>query len=275
MRRAGQSALKAKPSKPLRTCVFCGSSRHITKQHILPNQLRRFLPRNFDSHGKVLTNINLATPGVAVMAPDISEHQGHLGTRKIRRVCQTCNSGWLRSAEEAGLDVLRPLILGEAPVFTAHDQRVAALVSSTIFTMIDLDDIPTSAVSESERHFIYEHRKPPANWHLFAGRINDPNWQFRYRHHGLTVSRVAAIRPPRPNTQISTVTLGNLLLHVVSNFTGALNIDVIEYARTLGVRELNGIADFQWRLLPVLRGKDVDTVCDRLFRTLLSAALQT
>jgi hypothetical protein len=100
---------------PARSCVFCGATSNLTREHVLPDWLTEI-------------GLDLAS----------SEHQfGRLNrvprqwssrpfTTKVKMVCATCNNGWLSVLEGAAKPVLKPLIRGESRRLHDDDQALIA-----------------------------------------------------------------------------------------------------------------------------------------------------
>lgn len=100
---------------PSRSCVFCGSTSNLTREHVLPDWL---------------TEIGLG--------PTPSEHRfGRLNrvprpwparpfTTTVKMVCAACNNGWLSALEGAAKPVLKPLIRGDSRHLSDDDQILIA-----------------------------------------------------------------------------------------------------------------------------------------------------
>jgi len=253
-------------SKPRTICVFCGSDQNITKQHVLPNRLRRILPRIGSEHTVSVYKFE-RTPDQTNVRYIPRLKQGHLGTRKIRVVCDGCNSGWIKRAEEKVFPALQELVTGETPQLTAEQSDDLALLACTIFTMIDLTDRESSAISQAERSHIYNERSPPRDWHLYIGRANSLAWHMRYRHHAaVSLPQGAFPSGEKSNVQVSTATIGKLLLHVVSCQDRPVIANSPGYANILGLAELGSGKPIDVAGLPELDAKRIDNVAERLVR---------
>ena len=142
----------------------------MTKQHVLPNRLRRILPRIHKSHVQTVSSA-LRVKGVVTSPPSMQRtHQGDIGTRQIRRVCYPCNAHWLKDGEAAAFKVIEPLIVGRVPTLSVSDQRAIAFIAMTLTTMIELTHPPTASISQHDRAYVMEHGEPPANWFVWLAR---------------------------------------------------------------------------------------------------------
>jgi hypothetical protein len=211
-------------SKP---CIFCGKRGNMTKQHVLPNRLKALVPRVHDATEHTSERLIYDSAGrLAVALPARRVRRGHLGGRQLRIVCQSCNTGWIRAAEEEAFAALCPLILGvdPAPVLQPREQFSVATMAATIFCMIDMLDRPNSAVTHADRLYLSDHSAPPPHWHIFLGRTDSPNWRTRYfRHTGIAVPLGSVPRGEKPNSHAITVGLGCLVLHTVMDQDGPLS----------------------------------------------------
>ena len=238
-------------------CVFCERDHNLTKQHILPDRLKKILPRTSTSHLQSLVVMHHTT-GASTIRPKLLEHQGHMGTRKLRKVCGPCNSGWIRLGEEAAFDLISAWILGEPVDLDADQQSRVSLIASTIFTMVDLDDLDTSAVIQADRSSIFDTKAPPPTWHIFVGRIDASDWEFRFRHHGSKI-----LGDPPGHVHISTVGIGKFLLHLVDT-DGPWSRSPDGYAQEMGLARLNSGHLIRVTNLPQLKGFEVDRIADAL-----------
>lgn len=251
-------------SKQARTaCVFCGDFRKITKQHIIPDRLKRIIDIS-DGNSSSQTLQDIAVYGdTASYYPKFMSHNRPLRSRKLHCVCAKCNNGWLSLAESKGFEVAEALIRGSTARLDVDAQKRIALLAATMFVMVDLDDKRTSAVTQFERTYIFQNKIAPPNWHLFIGRTNCQQWRLRFRHHGLSTVMSENLKNfRRHDTQISTIGMGNLLLHVVSSSSSNIVIDAEKYAedRKILCIPINGIIDFS--KMALLDSRQSDRVAD-------------
>jgi hypothetical protein len=100
-------------------CIFCGGS-GLTKEHLLADWLREIFPRTAkDTH--TFGTIESWTPKPRFVQ---RVKQGHAGSRKVRKVCGPCNSGWIGAIDDAAKQAIVPLIHGQSVVVTpeAHER---------------------------------------------------------------------------------------------------------------------------------------------------------
>lgn len=230
---------------------------------MFPDRLKRIFPREANHSWRqpvIISNVGSA----AVVRPEkLRRMNGHLGTRKFRVVCKGCNTGWMNSAEQAAFEVIEPLILGQPRSLSVEDINAVNLFCGILFSMIDRDHPPTSSVGQEERTYIYEKRQLPEHWYVLIGRTQSPDWTFRFHHvGGMGSPRSAVSFPDRCNTQICTVGLGELVLHVMSAQGWHLfptQAERHQWAFIYGMALTNPEPyPLDWGKLPILSGPHLD-----------------
>ena len=263
--------------KPPGDCIFCGRTGRLSKQHIFPDRLKKLIPRDSDHHFSAPIIIIPARDNAIFIQPKtLKKRNGNIGTRKSRIVCELCNGGWMRTAEEAAFDVITPIILGETPSLSQDDMEKIALFSGIIFSMADTDHPSTSAVSFEERSFMFRNHKLPPNWFLFMARTNSEYWKLRFYHNGAkTRPANSTIEPIRCNFHVCTIGMGNMVLHAVSGADDIWINDPQQYTDVhqmvrIGpsVRPVN-LAD-----LPILDEFEVSELAKALFMRLIEKSVE-
>lgn len=227
-------------SRPAGLCIFCGAIGNLSKQHVLPDRLKKLVPRVTPVHSQELTHVKKAPSGGVLIQPNYRQREGHLGNKRARRVCVSCNTKWMKTAEEAAFEIAQPLILGQwDSSLTLEAQERLALLAAIITTVADLDDPPTAAISQAERSWIFENKSLPEGWSAFVGRVQSDQWTTRWLHWGLALSDTPPLVEPAPcNTQWTTIAMGQLLLQVVS-FRPPLQLHAGAHAAKLGLAAIH------------------------------------
>lgn len=248
-------------SRPTGKCIFCGASGNLTKQHIIPNRLRRLVPRVETDHTQHKMRVDVGGQigtggGAAILGPGtIQQHQGHVGNRRWRRVCRTCNEGWIRVAEEAAFPIITPFILGEKEgKMTRKDQDQVALMIAIMTVMADVDDPPTSGITQEERSFLFQERRPHPYWRLFIGRVSSEEWITRMRHQGgkITLYKGSDICALPEYMQVTTLGMGRFFFHALSG-PDFWRPSLINYAAKFGIAPIfPAFTEINWASLPVL-----------------------
>jgi hypothetical protein len=178
-------------------------------------------PREEQGHTQSLTKINLSSPSGAVIQPELQHHRGPPRARKIRKICATCNSGWMSRLESAAKPTLSALILRKTQCLSQIDQQSLAAWTVMISIVAEYTDIPTQSIPDEQRQYLKDNGVPPDGWNIWIGTYVGDKWRQRYRHLGHVVISKNALNAlsatlPHYNTQFSTFVIGSLLIHAAS-----------------------------------------------------------
>lgn len=111
-----------KRSLPARPCIFCGSRENISQEHVVPNWLRKVIPRVDESHGFTGFSIRRLPDAKSIIyQPGIAFAEGNIANRRVYMVCQRCNNGWMSRLQNELKPILTPLILGTGQTSKACD----------------------------------------------------------------------------------------------------------------------------------------------------------
>ena len=139
-------------------CIFCGGP-GMSKEHLFSDWLRDLFPRSpDDTH-----TLGIADEGPYRLIPQ----QGHSGTKKIRTVCQTCNSGWVSAIDDAAKAVAPPIIRGERVSISPEMQKALATWLCKIAMVGDSRNRARSLVSQPQRNLMMKDRRPPNEWEVW------------------------------------------------------------------------------------------------------------
>jgi len=235
------------------TCIFCGQRGGLTKQHILPDRIKRLVPRITPYHSVRSQRFYYNSDGsVSRIEPSQKIREGHLGNRRFRVVCQTCNNGWMNAAETNAFQYAEPLIVGRPIVLGRAAQDALETLAALILTMVDLTDLSTSTVTEQDRRHIKDTRRIPPGWFLFLGRVSSPEWQTRYLHDAAIILPQGTVpTDQQSNAQITTVAIGKMLLHLAASQSAPILANADRYARLCGFVRLPSSSDINVAELPV------------------------
>lgn len=250
-------------------CVFCGMT-GVTKQHMWPDWLKTILPRSGESHTQFITRFDLRTAGVAIVRPELHFPRGPVGARKIRRVCATCNSGWISRLENDAKPYLSALILNQSIEIDGPAQAAIAAWAALFSIVAEYTDILTMGISHADRYDLMKTGLPPTTWRIGIARYHGSEWRQRYRHHGLQGISTKGAVPPNSqfNTQISTFVIGALLLHTASS---SLSSVTLEFDRINDVGLVNiwppRTDAFTWQSRQLISDTDCNRIADYFLLT--------
>jgi hypothetical protein len=206
-------------SKPQGKCIFCGGH-DLTKEHIWAKWLNPYLPKYIVNH----------TISFETIFPDRLVHEtqlrsGSVQSGRLRRVCRSCNTGWMSNLQEETKPILLPLILGQNS--NLH-RKAQSILSSWIamFAMVAefLDKTETRvAISPEDRLFLKTNLTAPPNMKIWIGYYERDKWPGVWFHATFPISdqshvpRRSLLGVDFPNTQTTTIVIGKLYIHVLSS----------------------------------------------------------
>lgn len=244
-------------------CIFCGGT-GLSKQHVWPRWLATVLDCGAPEHTQVITRLDNVVPGRVTIHPELRREQGDFFSRKIRKVCRRCNSGWMSRLETQARPHLTAMILNHSHTLSANAQgSIAAWVAMTT-VMAEFTDLPTVAIPADERRYLCAHRAPPTDgWRMWLGTYAGEQRTRRYHHYAASAvdRRKLIVLPLVPNYQYSTFVLGSLFIHVGSSNTPDLLVDFTGRTGTLLVQLWPPREErVRWPCPSALSDQDVDFV---------------
>jgi hypothetical protein len=194
----------------------------MTREHIWGDWLKAFVRRDTNKHHFHAQRIH--RPGAAPTSTTTLKAGDPINS-KVRVVCGTCNNTWLSQLQEKAKPLLIPLIRGDRAALGQNGQeRLAAWCAMATMTAEYIDPDPHSiAVPQSERDWLMNHRTAPDGWPVWVGHYKRHKWVPRWAHFTFPMldaedmPKPGDTEPPLPNTQVTTFTVGQLYVHVVSS----------------------------------------------------------
>ena len=173
-----------------RRCVFCGGS-PVTREHVLG----QWIPKAVG-----LTNAVFIV-NVPSTLPDGSTILKRRPSRTVdvicKRVCKSCNVGWMSSIEGSASRLLGPMIQGRPVTLSAEDQMLIARWTMKTAIMVEhLHSIPSPNAPQILRWLIEGGTAPSRLWILLAARSQSGSFiecdhrALRLRSHGPFVHNV-------------------------------------------------------------------------------------
>lgn len=223
-------------------CIYCGKTNPMSKEHIIANWVGNVIEVPYKS--SILLHERFARNDT-LFQKEKPERHSTIINKKLRRVCIKCNTGWMRGLQDDTKPVVGPLIRGD---WHEIDRKKTAIISAwAAMTVMNIDysfyDPP--GVSDSERRFLMENRRPPGNWRIYMGRRTGEQ-SVGILHSSVYVGpkdkSSGTLDTNLRNSQITTVVLGQYVFHALSlppevfgdNTLGYI-LDPIRYGKLLGV----------------------------------------
>jgi hypothetical protein len=151
-----------------RTCVWCGGT-PVTNEDAIPQWI---MERLYSGSGAKMAR--LATVERLSQQPPEMRRTRRVGTQiaLAKRVCATCNNGWMSGMEEAVQPYLKAMMSGiSVPLNGDAQQTVATWATKTAF-MLTYTSRGHPSVHQDQLRWVYEHRIPPAGTGVWLGAYN-------------------------------------------------------------------------------------------------------
>jgi hypothetical protein len=211
---------------PTNRCQFCGNTGGLTKSHIWPDWLNRFLPRTATHHEQEVGKFYTFKPRMQTPAYSLRIRAGHARSRRPRNTCAPCNSGWMSGIESMALPCGSRLIRGLPVIMRPFDQRVVAALFALIATRLEFAGL-YCAVSPQDRDWLRMHREPTTDWRIwiatYAGDRPHDHWSKNYSAQ-LVSEPTDKVDPEHCNVMVATFVMGKLCAHMfyspVKDFQG-------------------------------------------------------
>jgi hypothetical protein len=200
-------------------CIFCGG-RGLTKEHVWPKWLRSVLDPSLATSRHFYQ-----TTGFGRMRT-ITHRPGSIESRRLRIVCERCNTGWMSRLQNNAKSRLLPLVRGQYISLTEADHKILAAWSMMFTMVIEFFDLTTLATPQRERMEFSRIPVPNDSWMVWFGMADDFPWAFH--HYGWLVgkrgdvisfdlSKSPSVILPRCNAQSTTIRVGKLLVLTYSS----------------------------------------------------------
>jgi hypothetical protein len=188
-----------------RTCIFCGAAAG-SREHVFPQWLNDVFGYNATDSGPATWRMTNA--GVQVREFPKTD----VATLVTRRVCHSCNTGWMARLESRAQPVLTPLIERQAvKSISASDAiLIATWGVKTAMTLA------TAAATEVNHWFpaedcaiVRSQDRPPSNYNIFAAALAGPGPAISY---AAAVASVDVSPPNEGDLYTYTIEVGGLVL---------------------------------------------------------------
>jgi hypothetical protein len=162
------------------SCVFCGATGPLTKEHVFPVWLRDLFPdvTEVDNvrHYAELDGSKAST----------DEWGGGAFTSTVRDVCASCNNGWMSNLEREAQVVLTPLI-GDKATNLDPTAMATAATWATKTALVSGLAVPgeREMIAPEMYRWFGEYRQPLPGGIVWLGRYEgDGQWPISLHQHG-------------------------------------------------------------------------------------------
>ena len=250
----------------------------MTKQHLWADRLKAVLPP-VGTHN-TLSILQEKTHPTRTSVKDWSSDEqrpGHVKSRKIRRVCRGCNSGWMRILEEQAIPLALPLINGNANVLSTEDQKILSLwIAMNVATAEYLVE-KSVTISSPQRQQLMSGQIPD-NFTICIAPYVGGHWGVKLRCHSMTLlreylpaggrSQLGPLNVERPvikNTQIATMGAGCLIMQALScPLTEVTKVYRTKTREFGGIQIWPSLGAIDWFPVPALNDERAQLLADWL-----------
>lgn len=141
-----------------RSCVFCGR-KGVTAEHVWPRWLGDVLPGSGP----------LSFARKRLHEPETKRWKAPSLTVTVKKVCASCNNGWMSALETEAKPLLSPMIEGKQMGLSAGEQKVASTWAVKTAAMLGLTHSELSLVHAADLAAVFATRKPPRNAYVWIG----------------------------------------------------------------------------------------------------------
>jgi DNA-directed RNA polymerase subunit M/transcription elongation factor TFIIS len=206
-----------------RGCIFCGSTKKISKEHLYPDWLKNYIPKpkrldryvvqvktlkSFDAIGRPsysITKGKMDRPGTAI-------------SQTVRVVCEKCNNEWMSRLQEEARPILAPLVLGVWGEIEEPQREVLARWITMFAMVLDCSEPLHTAITQQQRSEFFRTNKPLPEWFMWIGYLKTTYPTARSYHSIMnftdSTKMVPEIKPS--GTHITVGVLGNLVFQAFS-----------------------------------------------------------
>ena len=198
----------------------------MSKEHIWPDWLRRYVPRN-------ATTTRHTRPGPFGLMKGKLHRPGDPASQRLRCVCEKCNNGWMSHLQIKAKPILVGLISNTWESLDRDAQTTFSAWATMFTTVFEMADPSSAAVSPEERSQFRKDLIPSTNWTVSFTNYNGPDYGPSISHHE-GYSRKA---PGRPCLQYTSAVIGKLVFQTFYTPTHAIWLPDRTYHRKLQLHQ--------------------------------------
>lgn len=153
-----------------RACIFCGSTGKLSGEHIFPDWLSKMFDDRIVGINEVRGD-NLARDWTKSIFQD-----------KLKKICETCNSGWMSTLERSAKDLLVALIFTHGQLtLDEKDQHLLSLWAQKTLLVVSEATGGEFSIPKEFYHGIYHQKASLDNilvnigWKTTLGGTKEPN----------------------------------------------------------------------------------------------------
>ncbi len=205
-----------------RRCVFCGG-KDLTKEHVWP----AWLAKATQAQAKMARHVNWAE-----VQDDVHERSPFTAPpfhATVRRVCATCNHGWMNDLENQAKPALLPMLEGRGRTLYPATRKTLALWAWKTVMMFEFasSDSPR-AIPDEHYRWLYERREVLPHFHVWLAPYAGTRFMTYHRRAalGLRIPDVpwTADYPDGSNMYGATLGVGQLAIQLMTSTLRGLGL---------------------------------------------------
>lgn len=159
-----------------RRCIYC-KREGLTREHVFPQWVLRL----FESYpdGRLTLYFNFADPNRDSITREWSAPRTEV---VVRRVCSSCNNGWMSKLEETARPVVERLIVGIATSLDEAGQAIAASWCAKTAMMLGLA-LPKQIIPHFYYEQFFEEGEPSRNATIYLSSFLGETVTWFHVHH--------------------------------------------------------------------------------------------
>jgi hypothetical protein len=267
-----QALLSMEPwmsSSSRKTCIYCGKKNKLSGEHIIADWVRKSVPRRGleGGAGRTVKNSLLSVSAKSPGNAESSYKNGHIGSHKIYNVCESCNNGWMKGIQDAAKPVIDPLMRG---VWSGLNRNSSEMISSWVaMTVMNVDAAEErgGGIPQKDRYFLFSKKSPPPCMNIFIGRKTGGD-EYLVTHCPMRVSQKGSPSPTKHTSQITTLSIGQLVVHAYSFPDFIKPVNPFVYGQNFGVIPVYPIwmGDcLPWQTAPILTKDELNKLSFEMF----------
>jgi hypothetical protein len=172
-------------------CYFCDGVGSITKEHIWPRWLGADAVVESQQSTRRLGFTQAAAGVYEELPTTVTERQRSVLTDKVRKICRSCNGGWMSVLEQSVRGPLQLLCarsypFGRTALTVEQITLLAAWALKTSWMRELLDPNRSPTPTKMQRRYLMEQLRPPAHTSVWTARYTGAN------NFGSTIGQIEA-----------------------------------------------------------------------------------
>lgn len=200
-------------------CIFCSEKTMLTREDFFPEWFRELYPASDeDRRSRLNAEVSWYEPDpstgelVARKAKSRMARAGDLADQTLKVVCASCNNGWMSRLQQSAKPFLLPYIQGKWPRPGRPTRKVISSWATMFAMVVEFGDEESAVVPQVERQVFMRDLQPTLGAYVYMGRLAGDLPYWFHRRCVRAATGLHDIGPP--NAQLTTITLGHLMLQV-------------------------------------------------------------